>query len=104
MVPTHFRHPTSAQVTLLKSVLIDGNDVFLKEKTGRGLKRILKARERAMRLMASVLFLRISPRFRRRKTASRHGRNASSSSPSILLLLPHAALVGQVAEWLARLA
>lgn len=32
----HFRHPTSAQVALLKSVLKDGNDVFLKEKTGRG--------------------------------------------------------------------
>ena len=51
-----------------------------------------------MTLIALARALKL--RFRRQK---KHERNASNSSPSILLLLPHAALVEQVAGWIAKL-
>ena len=53
---------------------MDGDELLAlrpcREAVLRRLKRILKARERAMRLMASVLFLRISPRLGSRDQAN----------------------------------
>lgn len=54
-----------------------------------------------MTLIALSRALKI--RTKRNKAAPRNARNARNSSASVLLLLPHAALVEQVAGWIARL-
>ncbi|KAJ9101256.1 hypothetical protein QFC21_003475 [Naganishia friedmannii] len=94
----HILNPTSAQKELVESVLKDGKDVFLKDKTGQG-------KTFALTLIALSRALKI--RSKRSKAAKNPPRSASRSSvspaTSILLLLPHATLVRQVGSWMERL-
>ncbi|KAJ9110630.1 hypothetical protein QFC19_001459 [Naganishia cerealis] len=94
----HVSNPTSAQKVVLRSVLKDGKDVFLKDKTGQG-----KTFALAIIALSRALKIR-SKRLKAAKNPSRwSSRITVSQSPSVLLLLPHATLVRQVGIWVSRL-